>query len=151
METFKKIAKVVAIIVAIAAAIAGIYFAVTKLIRDLKEEDKPGWLFIENVKNLLSVNRGFDFAKLLVELDEVGYDAEWSVLNSKYFGVPQNRERIFLFSILLIKFKYFLLNISLARKARRASTISFESPGLSECFLLTGRRFTYPCFAISKE
>ena len=58
---------------------SSLFFAVTKLIRDTKEEDRPQYLFIENVKNLLSVNRGFDFAKLLVELDEVGYDAEWQV------------------------------------------------------------------------
>ena len=75
---------------------SSLFFAVTKLIRDTKEEDRPQYLFIENVKNLLSVNRGFDFAKLLVELDEIGYDAEWSVLNSKDHGVPQNRERVFI-------------------------------------------------------
>lgn len=75
---------------------SSLFFAVTKLIRELKEEDRPKYLFIENVKNLLSVNGGFDFAKLLVELDEIGYDAEWQVLNSKDFGVPQNRERCFI-------------------------------------------------------
>lgn len=74
---------------------SSLFFAVTKLIRELKEEDRPKYLFIENVKNLLSVNAGFDFAKLLIELDEIGYDAEWQVLNSKDFGVPQNRERCF--------------------------------------------------------
>lgn len=75
---------------------SSLFFAVTKLIRELKEEDRPKYLFIENVKSLLSVNGGFDFAKLLVELDEIGYDAEWQVLNSKDFGVPQNRERCFI-------------------------------------------------------
>ena len=74
---------------------SSLFFSVTGLIRDVQEEDRPGYLVIENVKNLLSVNRGFDFAKLLVELDEIGYDAEWDVLNSKNFGVPQNRERVF--------------------------------------------------------
>ena len=75
---------------------SSLFFAVTKLIRELKEEDRPKYLFIENVKNLLSVNAGFDFAKLLIELDEIGYDAEWQVLNSKDFGVLQNRERCFI-------------------------------------------------------
>ena len=75
---------------------SSLFFAVTKLVRDLEEEDRPTYLFIENVKNLLSVNGGFDFAKLLVEMDEIGYDAEWAVLNSKDFGVPQNRERVFI-------------------------------------------------------
>lgn len=75
---------------------SSLFFAVTKLIRELEEKDRPKYLFIENVKNLLSVNRGGDFAKLLIELDEIGYDAEWQVLNSKDYGVPQNRERVFI-------------------------------------------------------
>lgn len=75
---------------------SSLFFAVTRIIRELEEEDKPSILFIENVKNLLSVNRGYDFLKLLIELDEIGYDAEWDILNSKYFGVPQNRERLFI-------------------------------------------------------
>lgn len=75
---------------------SSLFFAVTSLIRDIPEEDRPSYLVIENVKNLLSVNRGFDFAKLLAELDEIGYDAEWDVLNSKNFGVPQNRERVYI-------------------------------------------------------
>lgn len=74
---------------------SSLFFAVTGLIRDIPEEDRPSYLLIENVKNLFSVNRGFDFAKLLIELDEIGYDAEWDLLNSKHFGVPQNRERVF--------------------------------------------------------
>ena len=75
---------------------SSLFFTVTGLIKDIKEEDRPTTLFIENVKNLLSVNHGFDFAKLLVEVDEIGYDAEWSVENSKFYGVPQNRERCFI-------------------------------------------------------
>ena len=75
---------------------SSLFFAVTGLIKDLEEKNRPRVLFIENVKNLLSVNRGLDFAKLLIELDEVGYDAEWSLLNSRNFGVPQNRERVFI-------------------------------------------------------
>ncbi|EQH17103.1 DNA cytosine methyltransferase [Clostridioides difficile] len=89
---------------------SSLFFTVTKLIRELKEEDRPKYLLIENVKNLLSVNGGFDFLKVLVELDEIGYDAEWQVLNSKNFGVPQNRERIFIVDILEdeVHEKYFL-------------------------------------------
>ena len=75
---------------------SGLFFTVTGLLRQIDEESRPKYLFIENVKNLLSINRGYDFARLLVELDEIGYDAEWEVLNSKDFGVPQNRERVFI-------------------------------------------------------
>lgn len=75
---------------------SSLFFAVMRIIQDTKEEDRPIYLFIENVKNLLSVNGGTDFLKLLIALDEAGYDAEWQVLNSSDFGVPQNRERVFI-------------------------------------------------------
>ena len=75
---------------------SSLFFRVMYLIGQLKEEDKPTYLFIENVKNLLSVNGGWDFARLLIEMEQRGYDAEWQVLNSKDFGVPQNRERCFI-------------------------------------------------------
>lgn len=74
---------------------SSLFFKVTGLIRELKEENKPSYLFIENVKNLLSINKGWDFAKLLVEMDEIGYDVEWDVLDSAEV-VPQHRERIFI-------------------------------------------------------
>lgn len=75
---------------------SSLFFRVMYLVGQLKEEDKPTYLFIENVKNLLSVNGGWDFARLLIEMEQRGYDAEWQVLNSKDFGVPQNRERCFI-------------------------------------------------------
>lgn len=75
---------------------SSLFFRVMYLLGQLKEEERPTYLFIENVKNLLSVNGGWDFARLLIEMDKAGYDAEWSVLNSKDFGVPQNRERCFI-------------------------------------------------------
>lgn len=74
---------------------SSLFFRVMYLVGQLKEEDKPTYLFIENVKNLLSVNGGWDFARLLIEMEQWGYDAEWQVLNSKDFGVPQSRERCF--------------------------------------------------------
>lgn len=57
---------------------------------------KPRILFLENVKGLLSHNEGQTFATILKTLHELGYDAEWQVCNSKNFGVPQNRERVFI-------------------------------------------------------
>lgn len=75
---------------------SSLFFRVMYLVGQLKEEDRPTYLFIENVKNLLSINGGWDFARLLIEMEQGGYDAEWQVLNSKDFGVPQNRERCFL-------------------------------------------------------
>lgn len=61
------------------------------------KEIKPRYLFLENVKGLLNHNKGNTFATILHTLDELGYDAEWQVLNSKNVGgVPQNRERTFI-------------------------------------------------------
>ena len=74
---------------------SGLFHTVVKLLEDTEEENRPSVLFIENVKNLLSINRGFDFLTVLVELDKIGYDAEWQVINSADY-VPQNRERVFI-------------------------------------------------------
>lgn len=60
------------------------------------KEIRPPLLLLENVKGLLSHDKGRTFRTILSTLDELGYDAEWQVLNSKDFGVPQNRERVFL-------------------------------------------------------
>ena len=57
---------------------------------------KPKYLFLENVKGLLNHDRGNTFKTIIGALDELGYDVEWQVLNSKNFGVPQNRERVFI-------------------------------------------------------
>lgn len=60
-----------------------------------KAEDKPEWLVYENVKGMLSSNNGYDFLSILLAMDGLGYDTEWQTLNSKDFGVPQNRERVY--------------------------------------------------------
>lgn len=57
---------------------------------------KPRYLFLENVKGLLNHNNGDTFETILTVLWELGYDVEWQVLNSKDFGVPQNRKRVFI-------------------------------------------------------
>jgi DNA (cytosine-5)-methyltransferase 1 len=75
---------------------SGIYYNIIDLLKGKEESDKPTYLLVENVKNLLSINAGFDFASVLSEMDEAGYDCRWQVLNSKDFGVPQNRERVFI-------------------------------------------------------
>lgn len=65
-----------------------------RILEETKEEDKPAWLIYENVKGMLSSNRGLDFLSILSEMDRLGYDAEWQIINSRWF-VPQNRERIY--------------------------------------------------------
>lgn len=54
------------------------------------------YLLLENVKGLLNHDNGQTFSVILESLDELGYDCQWQVLNSKNFGVPQNRERVFI-------------------------------------------------------
>lgn len=60
------------------------------------ESKKPSYLLLENVKGLLSHEQGRTFAYIIQRLDELGYCAEWMVLNSKDFKVPQNRERVYI-------------------------------------------------------
>jgi len=56
---------------------------------------RPQFLFLENVKGLLYHDKGNTFRTILSTLDELGYDVEWQVFDSKYF-VPQRRERTFI-------------------------------------------------------
>lgn len=57
---------------------------------------RPKYLLLENVKGLLNHDGGATFETILGALDELGYNVEWQILNSKDFGVPQNRERVFI-------------------------------------------------------
>ena len=69
-----------------------LFFDIARIIR-IK---KPRYLLLENVKGLLSHDGGKTFDTIIRTLDELGYDCQWQVLNSKNFGVPQNRERVFI-------------------------------------------------------
>jgi DNA (cytosine-5)-methyltransferase 1 len=68
------------------------FFEIARIAKQIE----PRFLLLENVKGLLSHDKGRTFAIILSTLDELGYDVEWQVLNSKDFGVPQNRERVFI-------------------------------------------------------
>ena len=59
------------------------------------QEKQPRLVLIENVKGILSSNGGWDFAKILIELEDAGYICEWQVCNTAAF-LPQNRERVFI-------------------------------------------------------
>jgi DNA (cytosine-5)-methyltransferase 1 len=62
----------------------------------LAQARRPPYLLLENVPGLLSHDKGRTFGTILAALDDLGYHVEWSVLNSKYFGVPQSRKRVFI-------------------------------------------------------
>ncbi|MBU1067717.1 DNA (cytosine-5-)-methyltransferase [Patescibacteria group bacterium] len=70
-----------------------LFFEVARILRD----KRPRYFLLENVKGLLSHNNGKTYHTILRVLSDLGYNIEWQVLNSKDFGVPQNRERIFIF------------------------------------------------------
>ncbi|GIW70270.1 MAG: hypothetical protein KatS3mg101_1017 [Patescibacteria group bacterium] len=62
----------------------------------IAKHKRPRYLLLENVKGLLSHDKGKTLQTILGVLSDLGYRVEWQVLNSKHFGVPQNRERVFI-------------------------------------------------------
>ena len=60
------------------------------------ETNRPPWIVVENVPGLLSSNGGRDFGIILGALAQCGYGVAWRVLDSRYFGVPQRRRRVFI-------------------------------------------------------
>ena len=69
-----------------------LFFEIARILK----HHRPGHLLLENVKGLLSHDEGQTFSTILGVLTDLGYRTEWMVLNSKHFGVPQNRERVFI-------------------------------------------------------
>jgi len=61
----------------------------------IADKKRPRFLLLENVRGLLSNDKGKTFGAILRTLDEIGYDAQWQICNSKYF-LPQSRERVFI-------------------------------------------------------
>ena len=61
---------------------------------------RPKYLFLENVPGLLNHDKGRTFETILRTLDELGYNVVWQVLNSKNFGVPQSRNRVYIIGYL---------------------------------------------------
>ena len=75
---------------------SGLLYECEKII----EYCRPKYLLLENVKNLVGKKFKADFDKWLEYLEGLGYTNYWQVLNAKNYGVPQNRERVFVVSIL---------------------------------------------------
>lgn len=65
----------------------------------IAKEKQPKILFAENVKGLISHNKGETLAVIVNAMNEIGYVVDFEVLNSKHFGVPQSRERIFIIGV----------------------------------------------------
>ena len=65
----------------------------------IASEKQPKVLLLENVKGLVGHDKGKTLDTIVKTINEIGYRVDFEVLNSKYFGVPQNRERIFIVAI----------------------------------------------------
>lgn len=87
-----------------------------QFVETLKQK-KPKYFIWENVKGSLSCTKGWDFAFVQMELAQAGYSFRWEVLNAKDYGVPQNRERVFIVGCL---------------RGRGSRRVLFEREGNSE-------------------
>ena len=74
---------------------SGLFFEALRIIKELR----PRYAIAENVKALTSTKFKNEFATVLSSLEEAGYNNYWHVLNAKDYGIPQNRERVFIVSI----------------------------------------------------
>ena len=132
-----------------------------RLLEEQKEQDRPEWLIYENVKGMLSSNRGLDYLSILSEMDRLGYDIEWQNINSKWF-VPQNRERIYTIGHLRRYGRRKILPITgtdgensisiiAHRDGYRRNTQTFSSDGITEALDTgqgggRGHHVAIPCF-----
>ena len=69
-----------------------LFFEIARIL----EAKRPSYFILENVPGLLSHDKGRTFCTILSTLSELGYHVEWKVLNSKDFGVPQARKRVYI-------------------------------------------------------
>ncbi len=76
----------------LAGARSGLFFDFARLAGELR----PSWILMEQVPGLLSSNDGRDFGAVIETLDDLGYGLSWRVLDSRHFGVPQRRRRVYL-------------------------------------------------------
>jgi len=74
---------------------SGLYYEGFRILKDVR----PKISIIENVKNLTSKRFRKEFTNILKDIEELGYNNYWKVLNAKDYGIPQNRERVFIISI----------------------------------------------------
>lgn len=82
---------------------SGMLWEVERILDELNENGKtqlPKVLLMENVPDVIGTGAIKDFSKWLAKLEQFGYKCYWKVLNAKQFGIPQNRERCFMVSIL---------------------------------------------------
>jgi len=108
-----------------------LFFEIARIIQD----KRPTLLLLENVKGLLNHDEGFTFQIIIESLEELGYLVEWQVLNSKHFGVPQNRERVFIIGHLRGRSTHPIFPITITSRelnqwdTRKQIASTLQSPG----------------------
>lgn len=116
-----------------------LWWSIHKILSE--KENKPKYLFLENVDRLLispSKQRGRDFAIILQSLNELGYAVEWRVINAADFGMPQRRRRIFILA--------YLNNTEIYEDIKSISPIEWilEDGTLADAFPVTAENTLFP-------
>lgn len=73
-----------------------LFFEVARIL----DKKRPKYVILENVKNLISHDKSETIKRIIKTLSDLGYSVDFTILNSKKFGVPQNRERVYILGIL---------------------------------------------------
>ncbi len=96
---------------------SGLFYEIMRLLAGRRKEDRPRWLLVENVKNLLSIGNGFDFARLLIEVGGTGTLSNGRCLTRKISACPKTGSACSLSDILetSVDEKYFLSDQQTAR------------------------------------
>ena len=116
-----------------------LWWSIHKILSE--KENKPKYLFLENVDRLLispSKQRGRDFAIILQSLNELGYVVEWRVINAADYGMPQRRRRIFILA--------YLNNTEIYKKIKNTSPIEWilEDGTIANAFPVTTENKSQP-------
>ena len=116
-----------------------LWWSIHKILSE--KENKPKYLFLENVDRLLispSGQRGRDFAIILQSLNELGYAVEWRVINAADFGMPQRRRRIFILA--------YLNNTEIYENIKNSKSIEWilEDGTLANSFPVTTENKSFP-------
>jgi DNA (cytosine-5)-methyltransferase 1 len=112
-----------------------LFFEICRILRS----KRIPYVFLENVKGLLNHDGGRTFGVIIASLDELGYDVQWECLNSKNFGVPQNRERVFIVGNLrgCARPKIFPIGRCFAENAKSSTTPQGEGERVRTSYLPT--------------
>lgn len=105
---------------------SGLFYEIMRLLAGRRKEDRPRWLLVENVKNLLSIGNGFDFARLLCEVGGTGILSNGTLSTAKTSAFPKTGSACSLSAILEISVdeKYFLSDQQTARILANSTEIT---------------------------